>query len=414
MLLTSISFALSLILKFFSIYIAIVALFTFKKFKKYPKAAPKYKFAIIIAARNEAPVIGETIDALYAQDYPKDLFDVFVFPNNCTDNTSEVAAAHNANIIECDFPVKNKGDVMHFAINTLMSHPNNYDLFLVLDADTYVDNRYLSAMNDAFCSGINVAMGRIEGRNPYDSWVAGCYANYFSLSNIFYSRSRSNLGVSAKLIGTGFVVRREIFEKLDGWNTTSISEDAEFAVQCALLEERISYVPGAIAYAENPNSFLVSLHQRKRWISGIMHTAAMYVSKVISHFFKKPKLLFFDYIIFLLLPFSLALSYLPVILTVISYMANGGASFTDYLLVLLITSAVSYIGTCIGIFLVSFASGRRDIRMLKGVLTFPIFSFSWKPIQFYSLFVHTKKWKEIRHGEAKLNIEQDDTKVLFK
>ncbi len=40
---------------------------------------------MVVCARNEQAVIGKLLDSLYAQDYPRDLFTLYVAADNCTD-----------------------------------------------------------------------------------------------------------------------------------------------------------------------------------------------------------------------------------------------------------------------------------------------------------------------------------------
>ena len=48
------------------------------------------RFAIIIPAHNESSVIEGTVKSLlHDLDYPKDLYDVYVCADNCTDNTAD-------------------------------------------------------------------------------------------------------------------------------------------------------------------------------------------------------------------------------------------------------------------------------------------------------------------------------------
>ena len=54
------------------------------------------RYAVLIAARNEAEVIGQLLDSVRGQDYPAELIDVYVVADNCTDETAKIAAAHGA------------------------------------------------------------------------------------------------------------------------------------------------------------------------------------------------------------------------------------------------------------------------------------------------------------------------------
>lgn len=400
-----ISATISALLGIFSVYFFIIALFALLKFKKPPKAEPKNKFAIIIAARNEAKVITELIDSLNAQTYPGELFDVFVFPNNCTDNTAEVAA-QKATVISCDhLNVKCKGDVLTFAFDTLMNDPRRYDAFCVFDADNVVDRNFLSEINDSLCNGAHVVKGRGEVKNPYDTWISGCYALYFSMCNIFASRSRANLKLSAKFIGTGFCVSRHIMEKLDGWHTKTITEDVEFSTICALAGEKVYWAPDALYYDEAPNSFFVSMTQRKRWISGIMQVAQLHVPNVFKTIKKGSFRFLLDYIFYLVFPFSKAFSVLPTLITITAYAIFAGGSLLNYLLVSLGSVVLSYIGLCFGSLILTLLAGLSVKKAYKAIFTYYLFTLTWLPIYVYSLFVKTTNWKEIRHDR---NIKAED------
>ena len=64
-----------------------------------PPAQAKTRFAVLLAARNEEAVIGRTVGQLLAQQYPAELFDVYVIPNNCTDDTEGAARRAGAQIL---------------------------------------------------------------------------------------------------------------------------------------------------------------------------------------------------------------------------------------------------------------------------------------------------------------------------
>ena len=92
LILTRIVFVLSIPLCLYAVYFGVVALFGLrKKLPAAPQAKPEKRFALVVAARNEAAVIGHLVDSLYGQDYPRELYEVIVAPNNCTDDTEQAA-----------------------------------------------------------------------------------------------------------------------------------------------------------------------------------------------------------------------------------------------------------------------------------------------------------------------------------
>ena len=82
------------------IYYIITGLYALKSRTKISTGDKKHTFAVIIPARNEEKVIANLLESLKTQNYPKELYDVFVVANNCTDRTSEIALSLDANVIE--------------------------------------------------------------------------------------------------------------------------------------------------------------------------------------------------------------------------------------------------------------------------------------------------------------------------
>ena len=131
----------------------------FKKSKvHFEKIDAKNRFAILIPARNEEAVIGNLIDSLQKQNYPKELYTIYVIPNNSIDRTEEVARSHGASILPCIVKTKTKGDVLEYAFSRLKSD-KDIDAYLVFDADNVVHPDFLSYMNSCLESGYRVAQG---------------------------------------------------------------------------------------------------------------------------------------------------------------------------------------------------------------------------------------------------------------
>lgn len=381
---------LSLLLKWTTIWFAYTALrWMFVRAKGWTPSAPKTRFAVVIAARNEAAVIGRLVKSLLEQEYPRELFDVFVVPNNCTDDTAGEAFRAGAEILLCDYPVRQKGDALRQAFSQLKDR--DYDAYVVFDADNVVDSRYLKKTNDAFCGGAEVVKGRQMALNPKASWVAGCYDLYFSLFDVFFNRPRARGGLSVKLVGTGFAVHRSALHRLGGWNTQTIAEDAEFAAQCAMAGIRVCWAPDAITYDEEPVGFGTSLRQRKRWCSGVVQVGRQMLPRMLTYGNGRRN---WDMSLFLL---TAQLAPVSMILLVISRLLDG----LD-IQRLALGAAVYWFG-CIVLAAVLQSSQRpRNMRSWRTVAMFPVFMLSWVPLQILALIHKTTVWREIGHGNGKI------------
>lgn len=379
-------------LKLVSLYFLLLALFAFQRPKPILRAKPSTRFACVIAARNEERVIGALVESILGQDYPRELFDVYVIPNNCRDHTALCALRAGAKLLKPVGEITCKGDALHAAIRTLL--PRGYDAFCVFDADNVLDRSFLSRMNDTFCAGAQVAKGAMRVKNPEDGAVCGCYGLYFALFDFFFSRARMACGLSSKLVGTGFAVHRSVIETLGGWNSRMIAEDAEFASLCAERGIRVWFQPEAITYDEAPASFAVSLRQRRRWASGVMDVAGAYGARLWMGIFTGGGARAFDMLMMLMQPRCQTLSFLLTAALWVAGLEKGA------LCGLLLSLAAGYFAMAALAWML-----RRTQKLACGwgaLLMFPVFMASWLPINVLSFFFRERTWTEIRHGERKM------------
>ena len=87
----------------YGVYFIVTGLLGFYKMHKsnIKEYSPQNKFAVVIPARNEENVIVSLIHSLKNQDYPQELYDIFVISNNCTDNTRAKALEAGAIVLNC-------------------------------------------------------------------------------------------------------------------------------------------------------------------------------------------------------------------------------------------------------------------------------------------------------------------------
>ena len=188
----------------FTLYYAVTSLAGVLFRKRAPIASwpAQKRIAAIIPARNEAAVVGKLVESLLAQDYPRALFDIYVVPNNCSDDTEAAALSAGARVLRVEGPIRAKGDVLRGAFGQLTAM-GVYDAYCVFDADNLVDTRFFQNVNDMLLAGYPVAQGYRDSKNPYDNWVSGSMSAFFWFMSRLYNESRARLGMSCHLNGTG-------------------------------------------------------------------------------------------------------------------------------------------------------------------------------------------------------------------
>ena len=239
----AVTLAVGAALSVYTLYFGVIALRGLvRRAPAFARTAPQKRIACVVAARNEAAVIGPLVDSLFAQDYPRALFEVIVAPNNCTDDTEAVAAAHGARIFRPTGPIRSKGDVLAQVVDEVVLK-ENFDAMCVFDADNLAGRQFLARMNDALCAGAQAAQGFRDSKNPEQTAISGCYSICYWMVNRFYNAARASLGLSALVNGSGFAVSTGLLRALGGWRTVTMTEDYEFSAQCALNGHKVHFVP---------------------------------------------------------------------------------------------------------------------------------------------------------------------------
>ena len=96
------------------VYQLVISLCSLIKVKEKPFVEDKeHRFMMIIPAHNEEKVVRDLVESLKNLDYRKDLYDIYVIADNCTDNTAQIAKEAGA-IYMKDLMKNTKQKDLHF------------------------------------------------------------------------------------------------------------------------------------------------------------------------------------------------------------------------------------------------------------------------------------------------------------
>lgn len=265
-------FVIGAILIFFILLWYYVAYFfnALRRNKVFPKGKIKYKYAILIPARNEDKVIGNILESLKKQTYPRKYFDVYVIVESKSDPTIKITKkAGFESIIRKDLTNRRtKGYALDDAYQYLKEKGLEYDAFMVFDADNIVNKDYIDLMNDVKNQGFKVGMGYRNFTNASYNWVSSCSATLFAYMNQYTSRGRSDLFKKMTLTGTGYFVDSDIIDHENGWIFNGMTEDVELTTYCYYHNIPMNYYPIAQYFDEQPTDMKTVHKQHIRWVWG--------------------------------------------------------------------------------------------------------------------------------------------------
>ncbi len=267
------------LLGFFTLHTVLLVLFSAVYYIVHKNRKPvdgrcENRFAIIVPAHNEELLIGDVVKSLMDIDYPEEKYDVHVIADNCSDSTADIARRNGAQCHE-RFDDVRRGKP--YALDWLISRLdlNNYDAYVIIDADTTVDGQFLRVMESYLANGAQAVQGYFGVQNPDENWLTRLSLLPGILKFKMHFPGKKLLNWSCPLAGNGMCFKAEIFKKF-GWNAYSIAENWEYYVILLLN----GYVPTsaeeAVIYSQVAKSLSAGKSQRTRWLRGRLDTLHRY------------------------------------------------------------------------------------------------------------------------------------------
>lgn len=379
--------------------------------KKQQETSQRNKFAIFISARNEEGVIGELLDSLQQQNYPKDKYDIYVVADNCTDQTASVARKHGAYVYErFNKEEVGKGYALNFLYTKVSSYKGRdyYDAIVVFDADNIIDVNFLQEVNKKFATGKYDALTTYRNsKNFATNWLSAAYSTWFLHEARHLNYVRDMIGAQCMISGTGFVISSKLMDENEGWPYYFLTEDIQFSVASTLKDKRIGYVDSAVLYDEQPSTMEQSWKQRLRWAKGFYQIDGKYLgalTKGLLH--KKGKRIAYYDVLMTCLPCTL----LTVFMVALALWILGISAFLPYYVSLVLRQEMIYFLTTVlaymWISMMLLASATivsewkripaTTIQKLKYIPMFPMYMLTYIPITVQALFTNVT-WTPIQH-----------------
>lgn len=386
------------------LYQIVYFLVPFIKKAKPHKPTVLHKLAVIISARNEKLVIGELIESILNQDYPKEHLDIYVVADNCTDNTAAICRSYGVTVYERhNLALVGKGYALNYLFENMKrdGHYEKYDGFIVFDADNVLSKSFVTEINKVFSDGYNIVTGYRAPKNFDKSWISAgqsiCYM-YESQKN----EHRMLLNNTCTVSGTGFLFSRKLLDKHGGWNYFLIAEDTEFSLNNILLGEVTGYSKQAIFYDEHPEVFAQSFRQRTRWVKGSLEIFIKYFKDIYNNIFSPSKLSCYD--TFLSTISVIFLSYILIFVDTF-FLLWSVLVKQSFPYIILSTLAIQYIILfMVGAITIIIDRDKLNTSLWKKILysfTFPIYIYTYLPVLMTTLFMYKKiEWKPIFHKRS--------------
>lgn len=238
------------------------------------------RLAVVMPAHNEAAGIAACVANLRTGLNKTTGCELIVIADNCQDDTAAIATEAGARVLVRQDAVKRgKGYALDYAFKTLLTE--NFDGFIVIDADSRVDENLIGDFQQVFAQDIDAVQCRYRIANPDASRRARLQYIAWLAFNELRLLGREKLGVSVGILGNGFALSRAVLEAVP-YEAGSIAEDMEYHLRLVNAGFKMRYLDTVTVSSDAPNQGANAAVQRSRWEGGrfrliIDHVPALFI-----------------------------------------------------------------------------------------------------------------------------------------
>lgn len=228
--------------------------------------APTGGLAVVILARDEADVLGESIRSIRSELGSRD--ELHVVADGCSDGTAAVARENGARVhVRASRGPSAKGKALAWWLACTRTGAVPLERVVVLDADSRVQPGFLTAMRQGWGNEPAAYQARVVPVTLSASPVGRMAGFSESTEQAVNDRLSARLGLPVRLRGTGMGVSRSILEELTPELRTPV-EDAELSLLLAARGVPIRPIQEARVLDPKPKDGMAAARQRARWLRG--------------------------------------------------------------------------------------------------------------------------------------------------
>jgi len=223
-----------------------------------PLALPSV--SVVVAAWNEAEVIGKKVQNSLALDYPPEKIEVIIGSDGSDDGTDEIVAACEDKRIRLAASRERTGKVG--VLNRTIPAASG-EIVVLSDANTMIDRQAIRKLVRHFRDPrIGAVCGRLRLYNPKKSdYEESAYWVYESFLKLHEGKRGAVMGANGGI----YAIRKKLFTPLP---PNTIVDDFVIAMRCLQRGYRVVYDPEALAVEETTEDYAKERMRRIRIAAG--------------------------------------------------------------------------------------------------------------------------------------------------
>ncbi|MCB1389425.1 MAG: glycosyltransferase [Rhodobacteraceae bacterium] len=244
-----------------------------------PVALRKPGVSIMVPLYREPAIAARLVKRLGALTYPRELLDVMIVVEEddtiTRDALAESRLPHWMRVIPVpDSSLRTKPRALNYALNFARG-----TIVGVYDAEDAPASDQVLRVVEHFARGgpdLACVQGVLDYVNPRTNWLSRCFTIEYAAWFRMILPGLARLGFVVPLGGTTLFFRREILERLGGWDAHNVTEDADLGLRLARHGYRTDLLTTVTMEEANCRAW-PWIKQRSRWLKGYAMTYAVHM-----------------------------------------------------------------------------------------------------------------------------------------
>lgn len=244
-----------------------------------PQVARLPVVSMLVPLYHEARILPALIGCLSRLDYPPELLDICLVVEEADGETHGALARCRLPpwmrvIVVPDAPLRTKPRALNFALD--FCRGAIVGVYDAEDAPEPAQIRKVVARFFARGPELGCVQGVLDTYNARASWLTRCFTLEYAAWFRLVLPGLERLGLPVPLGGTTMFVRRDVLERVGGWDAHNVTEDADLGMRIARAGWRTEFVP-TVTQEEAAAGHWAWVRQRSRWLKGFAMTWASHM-----------------------------------------------------------------------------------------------------------------------------------------
>ncbi len=220
--------------------------------------------SILIPAKNEELVIGQTLSYLNALEYPKEKLRIIVIDDKSDDSTKEICLSMQEKMpcLEIVYNAESLGKSI--SLNKVISTMDD-EYVVILDADHHVPSDWLKKVLSNFT---HQKIAGVQGKSTIRGYTSSLISRMCYLENLFRYEVQYSGRTIATFLGSGAIFRTACLKEVGGFDPDMLTEDLEITYRLYEKGYELAYDNNVETFDLAPPDIKNYFSQRLRWFRG--------------------------------------------------------------------------------------------------------------------------------------------------